>query len=120
MQKLILTLLFSIGVFFSAYADEERTLPQMQYGLSGQYLPAQCGLSTDINIYVQAMNFKVHTVSAARVGAKPNGEPAYFVSTFINEDQTEHLVVVTSPSGDESCIVAHSFDLSINVPKTGL
>ena len=58
MQKLILTLLFSIGVFLSAYADEERTLPQMQYGLSGQYIPVQCGLSTDINIYVQAMGLR--------------------------------------------------------------
>lgn len=120
MQKLLLTLLFSIGVFLSAYADEKRTLPQMQYGLSGQYIPVQCGLSTDINIYVQAMGFTPHTISVGRVGAQPNGEPAYFVSTFFNEDKTEHLVVVTSPSGDESCIVSHSFDVSINVPKTRL
>ena len=104
----------------SAEEFDDREYPPMQYGLSGQYIPVQCGLSTDINIYVQALGFTPHTISVGRAGAKPNGEPAYFVSTFFNEDKTEHLVVVTSPNGDESCIVSHSFDVSINVPKTRL
>ena len=116
MQKLILILLFNIGVFFSMASAEEfddREYPPMQYGLSGQYIPVQCGLTTDVNIYIQAKGFQPQTFSAGRAGAKPDGEPAYFVTVFYNESFTEQLIVVTSPNGDESCIVSHSFDLTL-------
>ena len=116
MQKLILTLLLSLGVFFSMASAEEfedREYPPMQYGLNGQVIPVQCGLSTDINVYAKAFGFEPTTFSAGRAGARPDGEPAYFVTVFWNESYTEQLVVITSPSGEESCIVSHSFDLTM-------
>ena len=116
MQKIILTLLFSLGVFFSMASAEEfedREYPPMQYGLNGQMIPVQCGLSTDINIYAKAFGFVPTTFSAGSAGARQDCEPAYFVIVFWNESSTEQLVVVISPSVEESCIVSHSFDLTI-------
>ena len=41
-----------------------------------------------------------------------DGLPVYLVSYFINEKRTESMAVVTSPSGQESCMLFRSFELT--------
>jgi len=106
MQKLILVLLFTI-ITFTAKAQ-----------LAPMGLPAQCGPSEVVNEYVIKFDFMVESMSMAKEGAQKEAPVAYYVYTFVNADRTEHLIVLTSPSGQESCIVSHSFDLVLT-PKEG-
>lgn len=104
MQKLILTLLFTI-IAFTAKAQ----MAQMS-------LPAQCGPSEVVNQYVMKFGFVIESMSMAKEGAQKEAPVAYYVYTFVNADRTEKLIVLTSPTGQESCIVSHSFDLQV-IPK---
>tara|TARA_A100001011_G_scaffold46705_1_gene44132 strand:+ start:5296 stop:5634 length:339 start_codon:yes stop_codon:yes gene_type:complete len=105
MHKIIITLLFSV-IAFTAQADHENI-----YGLAPMGLPAQCGPSEIINQYIQDFGFEPETFSIAREGAIADNPPAYYVTTFTNGSE-EHLIVLTAPSGSESCIVSHSFNLN--------
>ena len=117
MQKLILAMLFSF-VVFTAKADHDMpavdpyTEIPSPYGLAPLGLPAQCGPSEVVNEYIQRFDFNPETFSVAREGARPDMPPAYFVYTFVSKDRSQHLIVLTSPDGLESCIVSHSFDLA--------
>ena len=114
MQKIILALLFSL-VVFSAQADHD-TKAELEnpgmFGLMPLGLPAQCGPSEVVNQYIQRFDFNPETFSVAREGAKAENPSAYFVYTFVSKDRSQHLIVLTSPDGFESCIVSHSFDLA--------
>ena len=110
MKKILLAILFSLGVF-TAQADHELEKPGM-YGLAPLGLPAQCGPSEVVNQYILRFGFNPETVSVAREGAQKEAPPAYFVYTFVSKDRSQHLIVLTSPDGFESCIVSHSFDLA--------
>ena len=81
-------------------------------------LPAQCGPSEVVNEYVIKFEFVIETMSMAKEGANEEAPIAYYVYTFINKERTQKLIVLTSPSGQESCIVSHSFDLQV-VPRVG-
>tara|TARA_B100001057_G_scaffold55396_1_gene49229 strand:+ start:2469 stop:2819 length:351 start_codon:yes stop_codon:yes gene_type:complete len=108
MHKLILTFIISIFAF-TAQAEHDFA-PEYNSPLGNMALPAQCGYSVDVNTYVQKYHFVPETFSVARVGASEDGEIAYYVTTFAN-DKDQHLIVLTEPSGMESCIISHSFDL---------
>jgi len=112
MQKIILTLLFSL-VMFTAHADHELE-NSGAYGLAPMGLPAQCGPSDVVNGYIDRFDFIPETFSVAKEGANAEAPSAYFVYTFVSKDRSQHLIVLTSPSGQESCIVSHSFDLMYN------
>ena len=110
MKKILLAILFSLGVF-TAQADEyAEIIPDA--GLMPLGLPAQCGPSEVVNSYIQRFDFNPETFSVAREGAKADNPSAYFVYTFVSKDRSQHLIVLTSPDGFESCIVSHSFDLA--------
>ena len=112
MQKIIIALLISLGVFITqAKADHDFSgIPDA--GLMPLGLPAQCGPSEVVNQYILRFGFNPETVSVAREGAQEEAPPAYFVYTFVSKDRSQHLIVLTSPDGFESCIVSHSFDLA--------
>ncbi len=99
--------MFSV-IAFTAQADHEL---KRNYGLAPMGLPAQCGPSEIVNQYIQDFGFEPETFSIAREGAIADNPPAYYVTTFTNGSE-EHLIVLTAPSGSESCIVSHSFDLT--------
>ena len=79
----------------------------MQYGLSGQYMLVQCGLSTDINIYVQAMGFTLFIqYQLVEWVSKANGELAISYLHFLMKIK-RNTCCGNITSGDESCIVSH-------------
>ena len=113
MRKIIIALLISLGVFITqAKADHEYAEIIPDAGLMPLGLPAQCGPSEVVNSYIQRFDFNPETFSVAREGAKADNPSAYFVYTFVSKDRSQHLIVLTSPDGLESCIVSHSFDLA--------
>jgi len=96
MQKIILTLLFSL-VMFTAHADHELE-NSGAYGLAPMGLPAQCGPSDVVNGYIDRFDFIPETFSVAKEGANAEAPSAYFVYTFVSKDRSQHLIVLTSPS----------------------
>ena len=116
MQKIILALLISLGVFITQAKADHDTQAELEnpgmYGLAPLGLPAQCGPSEAVNQYILRFGFNPETVSVAREGAQEEAPPAYFVYTFVSKDRSQHLIVLTSPDGLESCIVSHSFDFT--------
>ena len=83
-------------------------------------VPVVCGTTDTVNMYVIENNFKLESFSFGRVNGKEDGEIAFLVSYFINEEQTETMAVITSPSGHESCIMYRSYNLKLVMPGVAL
>ena len=114
MRKLLVILLFAFAG--KVYAQNPST-PGMGSdnefgpGLYWSHIPAICGVSGIVNEYLQEHKFILENMSVGRRGATEDGQPVYMVSYFINEDKTQTIAVITSPTGHESCMMYKSFDL---------
>ena len=86
-----------------------RTRKSGMYGLALGL--CQCGPSEVVNQYIQKFDFNPETFCIVREEHNRKSY-AYFVYTFVSKDRSQHLIVLTSPDGMESCIVSHSFDLA--------
>ena len=75
------------------------------------HVPVVCGDSEEIQRYLKDNDFELESVSVGREGANKDGRPAYFVTYFINKDKTETVSAITSPTGNETCMMYRSFDL---------
>ena len=67
-----------------------------------------CGATPEIVRYLEDNDFELQYVSVGR-GLRPEG--TYWVSYYLNKDNTESVSAVTSPSGHETCMLYRSFDL---------
>ena len=101
-------LIFILGTSI-AVADHK---PTTEYdGLSWSQLPTICGTTDSVNEYLVHNEFELESLSVGKENAQEWGQPVYMVSYFINKDRTQSMAVITSPSGDESCMLYRSFDL---------
>jgi len=97
--------------------QEEDILPNPFHWMN---VPVVCGTTDAVNMYVLDNNFKLESFSFGRVNGKEDGEIAFLVSYFINEERTETMAVITSPSGHESCIMYRSYNLKLVMPGVAL
>ena len=113
--KLSLISLFLLSLFsFSATAqDNWKYGKKMQYDLTWEQVPSVCGTSDTIQRYITDKEFKLYTISMGRSGADPKGQPVYVVSTFINVDGSQQLIVISVPGKLHTCMITHSFDLEM-------
>jgi len=81
-------------------------------------VPVVCGTTDIVNLYIKENGFIFKSYSFGRVNGDPTGEVAFLVSYFVNEDETESMSVITSPSGHESCIMYRSYNLKQVLPGT--
>ena len=107
MFKYILTLLISF--YTSAIAQED--WDRQKYDFRWMHVPVVCGDSAEIQRYLKDNDFRLDSVSIGREGAHKDGNPAYWVSYFVNADNTETVSAITSPTGNETCMMYRSFDL---------
>lgn len=101
-------------LFFSTLAKAD----EHGYDFRWQHIPVICGDTPEIVRYLEDNGFDLIYVSIGREGSKPDGNPAYWVAFYMNEDKTESVSTAMSPSGHETCILYRSFD--IQQPKTGV
>ena len=89
-----------------------------KYEFKWMHVPVVCGTSQEVIRYLEDNDFVLESLSIGREGANENGDPAYFVSYYINEKKTESVSAITSPSGNETCMMYRSFDLKRPGTKT--
>ena len=108
-------LLVSLLVFISLLSAHAKAQAQdwqsELYDFRWMHVPVVCGPSEEVQRYLKDNNFELDSVSIGREGAKKDGDPAYWVSYFVNEDRTESVSAITSPTGNETCMMYRSFDL---------
>ena len=107
MFKYIILLL---SIIFSTSALAQDWEPE-KYDFRWMHVPVVCGTSDEVQRYLKDNEFELDSVSIGREGANKNGDPAYWVSYFVNKKGTESVSTITSPSGDETCMMYRSFDL---------
>ena len=108
-----ITILF---LFFSTFASAD----EHGYDFRWQHIPVVCGDTPEILRYLEDNEFILQYVSVGREGSKPDGNPAYWVAFYLNEEGTESVSTATSPSGNETCILYRSFDLRSSKLQTSL
>ena len=107
MFKYIIILL-SVVCSTIALADD---WDKQKYDFRWMHVPVVCGDSAEIQRYLKDNDFRLDSVSIGREGAHKDGNPAYWVSYFVNADNTETVSAITSPTGNETCMMYRSFDL---------
>lgn len=119
MKRFLITLTISIFAILSLYANvtnaEEddffRDWQSGKYEFRWMHVPVVCGNSQEVIRYLEDNDFVLDSLSIGREGANKKGDPAYFVSYYLNSKGTESVAAITSPSGNETCMMYRSFDL---------
>ncbi len=111
MFKKIAILLIMIFALYANATNAETDWDRKKYDFRWMHVPVVCGDSEEIQKYLTDNEFELESVSIGREGAKNDGRPAYFVSYFVNKDKTETVSAITSPTGNETCMMYRSFDL---------
>jgi len=109
-----------------AMAEQETSpLPEMpQDNLQGQLywlqMPVICGTSESVLAYIEKNEMTLVNVSVGRDSARPDGEPVFIVSYYVDPTYTISLVVMSTMNGMESCMLYKSFDLKFMPNKQGI
>ena len=107
MKKIIIGLVFSLFAL-SANADHENDFGNYTF----QQLPALCSAPEMIKNYLNHFKFKPQNISLGRERMVKDGQPVYMITYYITEDGTQTTATIDVPSGRESCILFHTFDLT--------
>ena len=110
---------------FAMAEQETSPLPEMpQDNLQGQFywlqMPVICGTSESVLAYIEKNEMTLVNVSVGRDRAKPDGEPVFIVSYYVDSTYTQSLVVMSTMDGMESCMLYTTFDLRFMPKKQSL
>ena len=119
---IFVAVLITISTF--AMAEQETSpLPEMpseQGQLYWLQMPVICGTSESVLAYIEKNEMTLVNVSVGRDRARPDGEPVFIVSYYVDPTQTISLVVMSTMNGMESCMLYKSFDLKFMPKKQGI
>jgi len=110
---------------FAMAEQETSPLPEMpQDNLQGQFywlqMPVICGTSESVIAFIEKNEMTLVNVSVGRDKAKPDGEPVFIVSYYVDSTYTQSLVVMSTMDGMESCMLYTTFDLRFMPKKQSL
>ena len=115
-NALLVFLLVFIGLISTAKAETD--WQSDKYDFKWMHVPVVCGETEEVQRYLADNEFELFSVSVGREGAHEDGDPAYFVSYFVNKDKAETVSAITSPTGIETCMMYRSFDLKVPGTQT--
>ena len=110
----LLAILFSTMSFsmsINLANAEELEFSGKVYDFKWQSIPVVCGESEEVMRYLKDNDFVLTSMSVGKTGSSPDGEPVYFVTYYLNIEETESVSAITSPSGHETCMMYRSFNL---------
>ena len=114
LKKIIFAAALLVLISKSIATAEHKPKPDIKSQFNGMYwsqLPVICGTNEKVEAYLKHYNFELESVSMGRESAQPDGTPVYIVSYFINKEEEQAISVVSTPNGNESCMLYKSFDL---------
>jgi len=128
LKRLKLIIFGAVLITMSTFAmaeQETSPLPEMpQDNLQGQFywlqMPVICGTSESVLAYIEKNEMTLVNVSVGRDRAKPDGEPVFIVSYYVDSTYTQSLVVMSTMDGMESCMLYTTFDLRFMPKKQSL
>ena len=129
LNKIIAAIVGAILITMSTFAVAEEVkpspLPEIpKENLQGQLywlqMPVICGTSDSVLAYIEKNEFTLVNVSVGRDKAKPDGEPVFIVSYYVDPTYTQSIVVMSTMNGMESCMLYKSFDLKFMPKKQGI
>ena len=94
-----------------AKAEETYDWERNKYDFRWLHVPVVCGATEEVQRYIDDNNFKLISMSVGRENANENGDIAYLVTYYINNKGTQTISAITSPTGNETCMLYRSFDL---------
>ena len=107
-----------------AMAEQETSplpeFPSEQGQLYWLQMPVICGTSESVLAYIEKNEMTLVNVSVGRDRARPDGEPVFIVSYYVDPTYTQSLVVMSTMNGMESCMLYKSFDLKFMPKKQGI
>ena len=117
-ENLLLAFLIGFLLLISSIANADTDWQSDKYDFRWMHVPVVCGTSEEVERYLKDNDFELYSVSIGREGANKDGDPAYWVSYFVNKSGTESVSAITSPTGNETCMMYRSFDLKKPGTKT--
>jgi len=128
LKRLKLIIFGAVLITMSTFAmaeQETSPLPEMpQDNLQGQFywlqMPVICGTSESVLAFIEKNEMTLVNVSVGRDRAKPDGEPVFIVSYYVDSTYTQSLVVMSTMNGMESCMLYTTFDLRFMPKKQSL
>jgi len=128
LKRLKLIIFGAVLITMSTFAmaeQETSPLPEMpQDNLQGQFywlqMPVICGTSESVLAFIEKNEMTLVNVSVGRDRAKPDGEPVFIVSYYVDSTYTQSLVVMSTMDGMESCMLYTTFDLRFMPKKQSL
>ena len=113
MQKLLITLMFIMGVTM-AHAAHEHEPETKTYDFFWSNIPAVCSSHEEIQRWATDKGFEPISMSYGRDNGQPDGEVRYIVVYWLNTITNESMASVSIPNDPTVCIVFRTFDLVIN------
>lgn len=104
MTKLIL--IFILVFTTILYADHTK------HQVTQENLPALCSTPEGIAAYIIHAGLKPVKISLGREAMDIDGKPVFMVTQFESEDGSQSAAIIDIPSGTQSCLMYHTFDLT--------
>ena len=135
MKKLILSIIISVFVAVTSYAQEPETWlysqvpsatpsdkpsgdkPTLQDELPGvwwEHIPAICVQNEVLEQYAERKELQLLNLSFGREGGKTDGEIVYIISYWVNIHNDQSMATVTTPGSTYSCVLFRTFDMQLN------
>ena len=135
MKKLILSIIISVFVAVTSYAQEPETWlynqvpsatpsdkpsgdkPTLQDELPGvwwEHIPAICVQNEVLEQYAEKKELQLLNLSFGREGGKTDGEIVYIISYWVNIHNDQSMATVTTPGSTYSCVLFRTFDMQLN------
>ena len=111
-ENLLLIFLLAFITFISSFAvANENDWDGGKYEFRWMHVPVVCGTTAEIQVYLDDNKFELKSMSVGREGAREEGSIAYLVTYYLNEDGTQSISAITSPSGNETSMMYRRLDL---------
>ena len=135
MKKLILSIIISVFIAVTSYAQEPETWlynqvpaatpsdkqskdePTLQDELPGvwwEHIPAICVDNQVLEDYTEKKELQLLNLSFGREGGKEDGEIVYVVSYWVNVHNDQTMATVMTPGSNYSCVLFRTFDTQLN------
>ena len=135
MKKLILSIIISVFIAVTSYAQEpetwlynqlpaatpsekpnsdEPTLQDEFPGVWWEHIPAICVDNQVLEEYTDRKELQLLNLSFGREGGKENGAVVYVISYWVNVHNDQTMATVMTPGSDYSCVLFRTFDTQLN------